>query len=50
MAQDTITSVLPADLVTALFSQATNVARHRNEVLFRAGDACDGCYRVVDGL
>ena len=50
MAQDTITSVLPADLVAALFGQATNVARHRNEVLFLAGDACDGCYRVVDGL
>jgi len=50
MTQNTITSVLPADLVTALFGQATNVARHRNEVLFLAGDACDGCYRVVDGL
>jgi CRP/FNR family transcriptional regulator, cyclic AMP receptor protein len=50
MTHDTITSVLPADLVTELFGQATTVARHRNEVLFLAGAACDGCYRIVDGL
>jgi CRP/FNR family cyclic AMP-dependent transcriptional regulator len=50
MTRDTLTSVLPADLVTELFGQARTVVRARNEVLFLAGDPCDGCYRIVDGL
>jgi CRP-like cAMP-binding protein len=50
MTHDTPFSVLPADFVAALFGQAATVALARNQALFLAGDPCDGCYRVVDGL
>jgi CRP/FNR family cyclic AMP-dependent transcriptional regulator len=50
MIPDTPFSVLPADFVAALFGQAAAVALARNQALFHAGDPCDGCYRVVDGL
>jgi CRP/FNR family cyclic AMP-dependent transcriptional regulator len=43
-------SVLPADIVAALFAAAEPVTVARNQTLFLAGDPCDGCYRVVDGL
>ncbi|HEX4238951.1 MAG TPA: cyclic nucleotide-binding domain-containing protein [Xanthobacteraceae bacterium] len=33
-----------------MFSSATPVRIHANEVLFAAGDAGDGCYRIEDGL
>jgi CRP-like cAMP-binding protein len=33
-----------------VFSSATPVRIHANEVLFAAGDAGDGCYRIEDGL
>ena len=33
-----------------MFSSATPVRINANEVLFVAGDAGDGCYRIEDGL
>jgi CRP/FNR family cyclic AMP-dependent transcriptional regulator len=50
MTQETPFSLLPADFVAALFGQARTVALARNQALFRAGDPCDGCYRIVEGL
>jgi CRP/FNR family cyclic AMP-dependent transcriptional regulator len=50
MARDTPFSVLPADFADTLFGQARTVALRRNQPLFRAGDPCDGCYRLLDGL
>jgi CRP-like cAMP-binding protein len=50
MTRDTPFSALPADFAAALFGQARTVALGRNQTLFRAGDPCDGCYRIVDGL
>jgi CRP/FNR family transcriptional regulator, cyclic AMP receptor protein len=50
MTNDTRNSVLPADFAAELFGSARPVALARNKTLFLAGDACDGCYRVVDGL
>jgi len=50
MAHDTHDSVLPADFAAALFGNARAVVLARNQMLFAAGDPCDGCYRVVDGL
>jgi CRP/FNR family transcriptional regulator, cyclic AMP receptor protein len=42
--------VLPPEVVAKLFGQARPVALARNRTLFRAGDVCDGCYRIIDGL
>jgi CRP-like cAMP-binding protein len=50
MARDTLFSVLPPKLVEGLIGQARTVALTPDQVLFRTGDACDGCYHVVDGL
>jgi CRP/FNR family cyclic AMP-dependent transcriptional regulator len=50
MKHDNPFSVLPADFAATLFGHARTVDLPRNQVLFRAGDACDGCYRVVEGL
>jgi CRP/FNR family transcriptional regulator, cyclic AMP receptor protein len=50
MTRDTPFSALPADFVTELFGAARTVALPRHQVLFRAGDPGDGCYRVIDGL
>ena len=41
---------LPEHLSGAVFKGATPVRLDINQVLFHAGDAGDGCYRVVDGL
>ena len=41
---------LPEHLVASLFSRATTIRLKADEVLFLAGDAGDGCYRVDDGL
>jgi len=41
---------LPEQLFRSLFSRATTVRLKTDEVLFRAGDPGDGCYRVLDGL
>jgi len=43
-------SGLPEHLSAALFTSATPVRLRADEVLFLAGDAGDGCYRVEDGL
>jgi CRP-like cAMP-binding protein len=43
-------SGLPEHLFENLFASATPVALSAEEVLFLAGDAGDGCYRVEDGL
>jgi CRP/FNR family transcriptional regulator, cyclic AMP receptor protein len=45
-----IFSVFPAPLSAELFGKARPVVLARNQTLFRAGDACDGCYRVSEGL
>ena len=42
-------SRLPEHLFGSLFSRATTVRLKTDEVLFRAGDPGDGCYRVLDG-
>jgi len=41
---------LPEHLSANLFNSATPVQLSADEVLFLAGDAGDGCYRVEDGL
>ena len=41
---------LPEHLSSDLFKGATPVRLRVDQVLFHAGDAGDGCYRVVDGL
>jgi len=43
-------SGLPEHLSAGLFTRATPVKLDADEVLFLAGDAGDGCYRVEDGL
>jgi CRP/FNR family transcriptional regulator, cyclic AMP receptor protein len=43
-------SGLPEHLSANLFTSATPVRLAADEVLFMAGDAGDGCYRVEDGL
>jgi CRP/FNR family transcriptional regulator, cyclic AMP receptor protein len=41
---------LPAHLSRDLFKGATSVRLGADQILFHAGDAGDGCYRVDDGL
>jgi hypothetical protein len=43
MARDTLFSLLPAKLAEGLIAQASPVALAPDQVLFRTGDACDGC-------
>jgi len=43
-------SALPGRLSASLFKSATPAKLRADEVLFLAGDAGDGCYRVEDGL
>jgi CRP/FNR family transcriptional regulator, cyclic AMP receptor protein len=43
-------SELPTRLSTELFTAAELVRLRAGQVLFRAGDCNDGCYRVEDGL
>ncbi len=43
-------SELPEPLSTDLFASATSMRLAADEVLFLAGDAGNGCYRVDDGL
>jgi len=50
MTHDTPFSALPADFMATLFGQARTITLARNQTLFRAGDPCDGCYRIVEGL
>ena len=50
MARDTLFSILPAKLAEGLIGQARTVALAPDQVLFRTGAACDGCYHVIEGL
>jgi CRP/FNR family transcriptional regulator, cyclic AMP receptor protein len=43
-------SALPEHLSANLFNSSTTTRVDADEVLFLAGDAGDGCYRVEDGL
>ena len=43
-------SALPAHLSERLFDNAPTMQLKADEILFLAGDAGDGCYRVEDGL
>jgi CRP/FNR family transcriptional regulator, cyclic AMP receptor protein len=43
-------SGLPGHLFASLFGRATTVRLKPDEVLFLAGDAGNGCYRIDDGL
>ena len=49
-ATPSLLSRLPEHLSADLFTAATSVQLNADEVLFLAGDAGDGCYRVEDGL
>jgi len=50
MERDTLLSVLPGDLSASLIRQADTVALAPDQRLFAAGDPCDGCYHVIEGL
>ena len=50
MARDTLFSILPTDLSDSLIRQAETVALAPDQTLFTAGDPCDGCYHVAEGL
>jgi hypothetical protein len=43
-------SALPPHLTADLFDDATPAKLNADEVLFLAGDAGDGCYRLEEGL
>ena len=43
-------SILPADLAATLFAQARLVSLAAGQVLFQAGDPCNGCYQTIEGL
>ena len=48
--KQSLLSELQGHLSADLFASATWVRRAADEVLFVAGDAGNGCYRVEDGL
>jgi CRP-like cAMP-binding protein len=45
-----VLSALPAELSSQLFAKARMVTLAADALLFQAGDAGDGCYRVEEGL
>jgi len=47
---DTLLSALPAELTRGLFAKARVVSVPADQMVFLAGDAGDGCYRVEEGL
>lgn len=47
---DTLFSALPAELSAGLFKTSHSVKLGAGQILFSAGDAGDGCYRVEEGL
>jgi CRP-like cAMP-binding protein len=47
---ETLFSILPAELSNSLFGQARLVQLAPHQTLFLAGDPGDGCYLVEDGL
>jgi CRP/FNR family cyclic AMP-dependent transcriptional regulator len=48
--KQSLLSELQGQLSADLFASATAVRRAADDVLFVAGDAGNGCYRVEDGL
>src|SRR4029078_9160349 len=48
--QDSLLTALPADLSSALFAKAHDVSLAADQIVFLAGDAGDGCYRIEDGF
>jgi CRP-like cAMP-binding protein len=48
--QDSLLTALPADLSSALFAKAHDVSLAADQIVFLAGDAGDGCYRIDDGF
>ena len=48
--KQSLLSELQGQLSADLFASATPVRRAADDVLFVAGDAGNGCYRVEDGL
>jgi CRP/FNR family transcriptional regulator, cyclic AMP receptor protein len=50
MTRDTLLSALPDELSARLIAEASIVALRPNQTLFVAGDPCDGCYHVIEGL
>jgi CRP/FNR family transcriptional regulator len=47
---ENIWAALPAEHSRGLFAKARIVSLRADQVLFLAGDECDGCYRVDEGL
>lgn len=47
---DTLLAALPAEVVQSLFARAHSHALAADQMLFLAGDAGDGCYRIEEGL
>lgn len=47
---DSLLTALPADLSSALFAKAHEMSLAADQIVFLAGDAGDGCYRIEDGL
>jgi CRP-like cAMP-binding protein len=45
-----VLSALPAELSSQLFAKARTLTLTADAMLFQAGDAGDGCYRVEEGL
>jgi CRP-like cAMP-binding protein len=50
MARDSLFSILPPQLSAGLIGRASTIALAPHQTLFRAGDPCDGCYHVIEGL
>lgn len=48
--RDTRPSILPAAVASQLFAAARIVSLPAGRDLFQAGDPCDGCYKIVEGL
>jgi CRP-like cAMP-binding protein len=48
--RDTLLTELPAELVHDLFLKARSLSLAADQMLFLAGDAGDGCYRIEEGL
>jgi CRP/FNR family cyclic AMP-dependent transcriptional regulator len=47
---DNVLAALPAELSRGLFAAARTLSLAADQMLFLAGDAGDGCYRLEDGL
>jgi CRP-like cAMP-binding protein len=47
---DNLLAGLPAELAQGLFARARSLSLAADQMLFLAGDAGDGCYRVEEGL